>query len=130
MVLAHLAEVELRGFRSRFGAMLHENCPLLAGIRSVALFRIAGREFDPYAEMARFEEARSQLRWRWWTACRRAPANELGEHEELGMITIAQLLNEFAFHDLGHIRQVMELYRANVFYPEMGVYQGYYKINP
>ncbi len=28
----------------------------------------------------------------------------------------AQLLNEFAFHDLGHIRQVMELYRSHVFY--------------
>jgi hypothetical protein len=39
-------------------------------------------------------------------------------------------LNESAFHDLGHIRQVMELYRSHVFYPEMGAYRGYYKINP
>ncbi|HLY19656.1 MAG TPA: hypothetical protein VKR61_20660 [Bryobacteraceae bacterium] len=51
-------------------------------------------------------------------------------HEELGHLTIAQLLNEFAFHDLGHIRQIMELYRSHVLYPKMGVYQAYYKINP
>jgi hypothetical protein len=31
---------------------------------------------------------------------------------------------------LGHIRQIMELYRSCVFYPEMGVYQGYYTIKP
>jgi len=43
---------------------------------------------------------------------------------------VAQLVNEYAFHDLGHIRQIMELYRAHVFYPEMGAYQGYYKISP
>jgi hypothetical protein len=35
---------------------------------------------------------------------------------------MAQLLNEFAFHD-GHIRQVLELYRSHVLYPEMGAYQ-------
>ena len=26
-----------------------------------------------------------------------------GHHEELGLITVAQLVNEYAFHDLGHI---------------------------
>ena len=46
------------------------------------------------------------------------------------MITFAQLLNEFVFHDLGHIRQIMELYRSHAFYPNMGVFQSYYKINP
>ena len=35
-----------------------------------------------------------------------------GDTRNWECITIAQLLNEFAFHDLGHIRQVMELYRV------------------
>lgn len=128
MVLAHLAEVELKGFQSRFGAMLHENCPRLPAYDQLALFRTQTR-FDPYAEMARFEEARS-VSLALVDSMPEGAGERLGEHEELGMLTIAQLLNEFAFHDLGHIRQVMELYRAKVFYPEMGVYQGYYKINP
>jgi hypothetical protein len=46
-----------------------------------------------------------------------------GRHEELGILSCSQLLNEFAFHDLGHIRQVAELYRSHAFYPKMGVFQ-------
>jgi hypothetical protein len=86
-------------------------------------------QFDPYAEMARFEEERGET----LALLEQMPegaGERSGQHEELGTITVAQLLNEFAFHDLGHIRQVMELYRSHVFYPEMGVYRGYYKINP
>ena len=53
-----------------------------------------------------------------------------GRHEQLGLLSFWQLLNEFAFHDLGHIRQIIELYRSHAFYPKMGVFQSYYKINP
>jgi len=53
-----------------------------------------------------------------------------GRHEELGPLTFDQLLNEFAFHDLGHIRQIIELYRSHAFFPQMGVFQSYYKISP
>ena len=128
MVLAHLAHVEVSGFRDRFRAMLGEERPLLPGYDQWALFR-AGTEFDPYAEMARFEEERGDT-LTLLEAMPEGAGERAGEHAELGTITIAELVNEFAFHDLGHIRQVMELYRAHVFYPEMGVYQGYYKINP
>jgi hypothetical protein len=53
-----------------------------------------------------------------------------GRHEELGMLSFNQLLNEFPFHDLGHIRQIAELHRSHAFYPHMGVFQKYYSINP
>ena len=128
MVLAHLADVETNGFRSRFDAMLAVDGPLLPAYDQLALFR-PETQFDPYAEMARFEEERSGT----LTLLQAMPdgaGERSGRHEELGVLTVAQLLNEFAFHDLGHIRQVMELYRSHVFYPEMGVYQGYYRINP
>jgi hypothetical protein len=128
MVLAHLAEVEIKGFRQRFEAMLGVEDPLLPGYDQLALFRTQAR-FDPYAEMARFEERRAET-LALLEATPDGAGERFGRHAELGIITVAQLLNEFAFHDLGHIRQVMELYRAHVFYPEMGAYQGYYKINP
>jgi hypothetical protein len=38
-----------------------------------------------------------------------------GVHSELGTITLGELLNEWANHDLGHIRQIAELYRARSF---------------
>jgi hypothetical protein len=128
MVLAHLADVEVNGFRKRFEAMVGHEQPLLPRYDQLALFRL-GAEFDPYGEMAGFEERRDQT-MAVLKALPDGSGERRGRHEEFGTITIAQLLNEFAFHDLGHIRQTMELYRSHVFYPEMGPYQGFYKINP
>lgn len=128
MVLAHLADVEIGGFQSRFEAILGAERPLLPSYDPWDLFK-AQKQFDPYAEMARFEEERCAT-LALLEGMPEGAGSRSGQHEELGTITVAQLLNEFAFHDLGHIRQVMELYRSHVFYPEMGVYQGYYKINP
>lgn len=128
MVLAHLADVEIRGFRSRFEAMLETERPWLPSYDQLALFRCT-TEFDPYAEMACFEERRGET-LALLEGLPEGDGERSGQHADLGTITVAQLVNEFAFHDLGHIRQVMELYRSHVFYPEMGAYRGYYKINP
>jgi DinB superfamily len=128
MVLAHLAHAEVHGFRSRLEAMLAHDRPRLPSYDQLALFR-DGARFDPYAEMARFQEERSrtlpQLR-----ALPPGAAARCGEHAELGEITVEQLVQEFAFHDLGHIRQILELYRSHVFYPHMGAFQTCYHINP
>ena len=43
-----------------------------------------------------------------------------GVHSELGSITLAQMLHEWANHDLGHLRQMAELYRAHAFHPHSG----------
>ena len=34
-------------------------------------------------------------------------------HKEYGEISLSQMLNEWALHDLGHIRQIAELVRAS-----------------
>ena len=110
---------EIKGFRSRFEAMLGADRPLLPSYDQWALFR-RQKQFDPYAEMARFEKERGET-LALLEGMPDGVGERSGQHEELGVITVAQLLNECAFHDLGHIRQVMELYRSHVFYPEMGV---------
>jgi hypothetical protein len=51
-------------------------------------------------------------------------------HSELGTITLAQLLCEWAGHDLGHLRQIAELYRAHAFYPHAGPFQKYSNPRP
>jgi len=128
MVLAHLADVEVTGFRSRFTAILAEDHPLLPGYDQLALFR-SGARFDAIVELSRFEQHRMQT-LAWLKAQPASVAARAGRHEELGELSFKQLLNEFAFHDLGHIRQVIELYRSHAFYPNMGVFQNYYRINP
>jgi DinB superfamily len=51
-------------------------------------------------------------------------------HSELGAITLAHLLNEWANHDLGHLRQIEELYRAHAFHPHSGPFIKYSNPQP
>lgn len=57
-------------------------------------------------------------------------AGRTGEHVELGTISLSQMLHELANHDLGHLRQIAELYRARCFYPYTGPFQKYSNPKP
>jgi hypothetical protein len=59
-----------------------------------------------------------------------AAAGRTGQHAELGTITLSQMLHELANHDLGHLRQIAELYRAHSFYPHAGAFQKYSNPKP
>lgn len=128
MVLAHLADVELNGFVSRFRAMAREDGAFLPAYDQLALFQ-TGAKFDGPAELDRFERQRCET-LSWLKSLPASIGERQGTHEQLVVLSFLQLLNEFAFHDLGHVRQIMELYRSRAFYPNMGVFQSYYKIKP
>src|SRR5271163_3560324 len=85
-VLAHLAEVEVVGFRER---------------------SLSALRYGPPGVLSR-----------------------PGQHANIGPITVGQLMNEWAFHDLGHIRQIAELYRSRAFFPYIGPFQQFYTIKP
>jgi hypothetical protein len=53
-----------------------------------------------------------------------------GIHAELGSVTLVQMLNEWANHDLGHLRQIAELYRAYAFHPKSGPFMKYSNPQP
>jgi DinB family protein len=59
-----------------------------------------------------------------------ASATRSGQNHELGTITLSQMLHELANHDLGHLRQIAELYRAQAFYPHAGPLQKYSNPKP
>jgi DinB superfamily len=59
-----------------------------------------------------------------------AAAGRAGQHAELGTISLSQMLHELANHDLGHLRQIAELYRAHSFYPYAGPFQKYSSPRP
>ena len=54
----------------------------------------------------------------------------MGVHSELGTITLSEMLHEWANHDLGHIRQIAELYHARAFYPYSGPFMKYSNPQP
>lgn len=128
-VLAHLVEVE-QVFRTRAKRMLEEEDPQLESYDQNAAYA-AGKYSSGRAEehLRQFCHERdlsvSLLRY--------APTGSearTAQHSELGGITLGELLNEWAFHDLGHVKQVSELYRARAFYPRMGGFQRYYTVKP
>ncbi len=128
MVLAHLADVEEKGFVGLLRAMAAEENPRLPGYDQLALFR-GSTTFDGLAELEKFTTERRKT-LEWLNSLASPVMLRAGQHEELGPITFGQLLHEFAFHDLGHIRHVIELYRSHALYPHMGALQSFYKINP
>ena len=50
--------------------------------------------------------------------------------EDAGEITLSQMLNEWALHDLGHIRQVAELVRARKYAGGAGPMAASYSRKP
>jgi hypothetical protein len=51
-------------------------------------------------------------------------------HREYGEITLAQMLHEWALHDLGHIRQIAELVRARKYLDGAGPMGREYQLRP
>jgi hypothetical protein len=129
-VLAHLADVEVPGFRERIQMMLDKDNPKMAAYDQNAAYA-AGKYSGGKARenLKKFCHERDRtLSW-----LRYVPAVmtvRTGYLEDVGPITIGQQMNEWAFHDIGHIRQIAELYRSRAFFPLIGGFQKYYTIKP
>jgi len=129
-VLAHLADVEVAGFRERIERMVQEEMPQLAMYDQDAQYkagRYTGGKAREHLKVFCHERDRSLSFLRYGSP---AILARKGRHSQIGSITVAHIMNELAFHDLGHIRQIAELYRARAFYPHSGPFQQFYTIKP
>lgn len=128
-VLSHLVEVE-KIFRQRAKAIAEQDFPSIESYDQEAAYRrgdySTGRAED---HLRRFCHERD-LSVSWLRYLPAAALARKGNHSEIGEFTLDELLHEWAFHDLGHIRQVSELYRSRAFYPRMGGFQQYYSVKP
>lgn len=128
-VLAHLAALE-QVFAERVLRMVAEESPALA-------------RYDLEGAKTRGEYSRGSAgeNLALFTRARRStlallvglPASagaRTGLHSELGTITLSEMLNEWANHDLGHLRQIAELYRAHAFHPHSGPFMKYSNPQP
>lgn len=129
-LLEHLSHIEAHCFRSRVDAMLAADNP----------------EFEPYDQNAYYAEGAYSNRdaeesLAHWEEQREDNLEFLlglepkvllrtGRHTGLGQFTLSNLLNEWALHDLGHVRQLAELVRAQLYYPEVGPFQAEYILKP
>ena len=129
-VLGHLAHVEAHGFRGRLEKMLAEDMPRLPSYEpGEHLAAGAYAHPDVAAALGAFatERARSLELLR---ALPEGVESRGGIHSALGPVTASDLLHEWPFHDLGHLRQIAELLRAVAYYPHLGAWQRFYTVNP
>lgn len=128
--LEHLSHLEGHCFRDRIQRMVEEENPPLERYDPNVYFQ-AGQYSGRNAEDSfdHFEEQR-ELNLEYLRGLPPSVADRIGTHSRFGAITVAQQMNEWAFHDIGHIRQIGELIRALKYYPNIGPFQLEAKVNP
>lgn len=129
-VLEHLSHVEAHCFRARVEKMVREQTPDLESYDQEA-YKAAGQYSGRDAEDSfdHFEEQRED-NVEFLHTLTVGQLQRSAKHAVVGIVTIEQMLNQWAFHDLGHVRQIAELVRTIQYYPGLGPFQGEYKVNP
>jgi len=126
-VLAHLNDVEEHAMRAHVEVMLTHDTPVLPAFNQEA--RVVEMRYDrqdPRRSLEAFARRR-RANLRWLRKIRPAQLKRKGLHEQVGEITIEEFLNEWAFHDLGHLKQILEIKRHTL-YPRMGNMKAFYQL--
>ena len=125
-VLGHLLMIE-QLYEQRARRMVIEESPALAR------YTPAAESQTPKKQARQYLEELVALRRAFVFFLHSVPSAagaRTGIHPEMGTITLSQMLHELANHDLGHIRQIAELYRAYSFYPHAGPFRKYSQPRP
>ena len=129
-VVAHLSHVEGHLFRLRIDQILSEDNP-----------NVEPYDQEEYAASGIYSGREAEESFAHWEEQREEALELLRElepialerratHPKLGTFTLEEMLNEWAFHDLSHVRQIAELVRATVYYPNLGPWQKEYTPKP
>jgi len=126
-VLAHLEDVEGLGMRDRVEAMVTQHIPRLAVFDQEA--RAREMRYNRVDSVRSFESFTRKRRdnLKWLRKLQAADLRRKGIHEGVGEITAGEMIYEWAFHDLGHLKQIMEVKRYAL-WPHMGNMQAFYKL--
>jgi hypothetical protein len=127
-VLAHLSHSEGHCYRLRVDRFLNENLPELEP-DDAQMHLDLYRDRDPEDEFAHFEEQR-QTNVEFLRSLSAEAAGRRARHPEAGEITLAEMLHEWALHDIGHIRQIAELVRARRYLAGAGRLGDSYQLKP
>lgn len=128
-VLAHLADIE-QVYSQRVHRFIVEDSPALQKYDQARASAAGDYSKGSAAEhLARFTATRRAI----VAFLKNVPASagaRTAQHSELGVIALSQMLSEWASRDLGHLRQIAELYRAHAFHPHSGPFQKYSNPKP
>ena len=127
-VLAHLSHTEGHCYRLRVDRFLAEELPEFEA-DDAQMYLDLYKNGDPEEDFSHFEEQRETN----IELLRSLPAeagNRRARHSVAGEITLAQMLHEWAMHDLGHVRQIAEVVRARKYLAGAGPLGKSYQLKP
>lgn len=125
-VLAHMSVLE-KLYEQRARRIVMEDSPMLAQYLPPSEIDVLGRPARRHLD--EFVALRRAFVF-YLHSVPASAASRTGVHHELGPITLSEMLHELANHDLGHLRQIAELYRAHSFYPYAGPFKKYSNPRP
>jgi hypothetical protein len=126
-VLAHLADVEEFGMRARVAAMIELQGPTLPPFDQEArAVELKYSTIDSRRSLASLTLQR-RANVKWLRKLRPAQLKRRGVLQAVGEICVEELITEWAFHDLGHLKQILEVKRYALF-PCMGNMRGFYEL--
>ena len=127
-VLAHLTHSEGQCYRMRLDRFMAESRPEFEP-DDAQMYLDLYRDADPQEAFDQFENQR-ETNIEFLRNLPDSAGERVALHREFGEITLAQMLNEWALHDLGHIRQVAELVRARKYQAAAGPMAASYHLKP
>jgi len=127
-VLAHLSHSEGDCYRPRVDRFMTEDMPELEP-DDAQMYLDLYRGRDAKDEFVHFEEQR-ETNIEYLRGLPVGTGDRRAFHKEAGEITLAQMLHEWALHDLGHIRQIAELVRARRYRAGAGPLGESYQLKP
>lgn len=126
-ILAHLDDVEDLGMRARIEAMIEQDHPVLQPFDQEArAIELQYHKKNPLKSLDHFARQR-RANVRWLKTLRPAEFKRKGLHRTVGEITAGEMIHEWAFHDLGHLKQILEVKRYTL-WPHMGNMRAFYKL--
>jgi hypothetical protein len=127
-VLAHLSHSEGHCYRMRLDRFMAETRPEFEP-DDAQMYLELYKEANPEDAFDHFEEQREN-NVEYLRGLPAGAGDRVAFHREYGEITLSQMLNEWALHDLGHIRQIAELARARRYAPASGAMAASYNLKP
>ena len=126
-VLAHLDDVEEIGMRTRVAAMVEAENPLLPSFdQEKRAQEMKYNHKPPLKSLASLTRQR-KANVNWLARLSPTQLKRRGTHEKVGDLSVEELVTEWAFHDLGHLKQILEIKRYRL-YPRMGNMKTFYKL--
>jgi len=126
-ILAHLDDVEEHGMRARVAAMIEQDEPVLLPFdQERRAVEMRYNRKDPRRTLTRFARQR-RANLKWLRALKPSQLKRKGMHQTVGEITAAEMIHEWAFHDLGHLKQILEVKRYAL-WPRIGNMRAFYKL--